>query len=82
MRLMFTWVLGRLQAASAVTLVPNSNLSESADRVGGQLRGDKEWPLQWRNQFWQSLNEGAGTRRSESHSEHRLPAPSSKLCQI
>ena len=28
---MFTWVY--------------PNLSEGADRVGGQLRGDKEWPF-------------------------------------
>ena len=32
-----------------------------ADRVGGQLRGDKEW----RNQFWQSLEEGAAKQCSE-----------------
>ena len=49
MRLMFTCVLGRL-AASTVLLVPEKypqsyqyrNLSEGADCVGGQLRGDKE----------------------------------------
>ena len=41
------------------------NLSEGADSVGGQLRGDKNRvPLQWRNQFWQSLEEGAGERCS------------------
>ena len=39
---MFTCVLGRW-AASTVILVPN--LSEGADRVGGQLRGDKECPF-------------------------------------
>ena len=33
------------------------NLSEGADRVGGQLRGDKECPL--RNSIRQSLEEGA-----------------------
>ena len=37
--LMFTCVLGRC-VASTVLLVPNP--SEGADRVGGQLRGDKE----------------------------------------
>ena len=40
MRLMFTCVFGRYR------LLPQSyqypNLSEGADRVGGQLRGDKE----------------------------------------
>ena len=41
------------------------NLSEGADCVGGQLRGDKRVPLQWRNQIWQSLQEGAGKRCSE-----------------
>ena len=42
---MFTWVLGCLEADSAVTLVPNSNLPESADRVGEQLREDKDCPF-------------------------------------
>ena len=36
---MFTWVLGCC-VASTVILV--TNLSEGADRVGGQLRGDKD----------------------------------------
>ena len=50
MRLMFTCVL------------PQSywypNLSEGSVTVGGQLRGDEDRvPLQWRNQFWQSLEE-------------------------
>ena len=35
--------------------------AEGADRVGGQLSGDKEW----RNQFWQSLEEGAAKQCSE-----------------
>ena len=36
------------------------NLSEGADRVGGQLRGDKDRvTLQWRNQIWQRLEEDA-----------------------
>ena len=34
-------------------------LWEGADRVGGQLRGDEVALIQWRNQFWQSLEEGA-----------------------
>ena len=55
------------------------HLSEGADRGAGQLRGDKEW----RNEIWQSLEEGAVKRCSEcaswAHSEHRFPAPSSKL---
>ena len=29
------------------------------------MRGDKRVPLQWRNQRWQSLKEGAGKRCSE-----------------
>ena len=49
---MFTCVLGRL-AASTVLSVPEKypqsyqyrNLSEGADCVGGQLRGDKECPF-------------------------------------
>ena len=41
MRLIFTWVLRRYVASTA--LVP-IKLSEGADRVGGQLRGDKECP--------------------------------------
>ena len=51
--------------AWALGLLPQSyqypNLSEGADRVGGQLRGDNEW----RNQIWQSLEEGAGKRGLE-----------------
>ena len=46
------------------------NLSEGADRVGGQLRGDKECPFEWRNQIWQSLEEGAGKRCSECAPAH------------
>ena len=41
------------------------SLSEGADRVGGQLHGDKRVPLQWCNHFRQSLEEGAGKRYSE-----------------
>ena len=51
------------------------NLSEGADRVGGQLRGDKEYPLQWRNQIWQSLEEGAGKRCSDSVGKGRENRP-------
>ena len=48
-------------------LLPQSywypNLLEGADNVGGQLRKNKDRvPLQWRNQFRQSLEEGAGKR--------------------
>ena len=38
---MFTCVLGRLVASTVLSV---RNLSESADRVGGHLRGDKECP--------------------------------------
>ena len=44
--------------------------------VHGQPRGDKDRqtavnrPLQWRNQFWQSLEEGAGKRCSECCLSH------------
>ena len=34
--------------------------SEGVDGIGGQLRGDNAVPLQWRNQIWHSLEEGAG----------------------
>ena len=37
--------------------------------VGGQLRGEKRVPLQWRNGFWQSLEEGAGKRCSDCVSD-------------
>ena len=37
------------------------NLSEGADSIGGQLCKDKV-PLQWCNQFWQSLKKGARKR--------------------
>ena len=60
MRLMFTWVLGRYVAFTV--LYPN--LLEAADRVGGQLRGDKECPLSGVTNSG-SLEEGAGKRYSE-----------------
>ena len=48
-------------------LLPQSyqypNLSEGADHVSGQLRGDEECPFSAVNQIWQSLEEGAGKRR-------------------
>ena len=52
---MFTCMLRRY-TASTVSLVPKS-FREGADRVGGQLRGDKEYPFNgvtdsgrvWRN---------------------------------
>ena len=60
---MFTWMLGRCRLLPVLS-VPK--LSEGADRVGGQLRGDRDRvPLLWRNQIWQSLEEGAGKRCSE-----------------
>ena len=45
------------------SLINPQNLSrEGADSVGGQPRGDRDHrvALQWRDQFWQSLEEGAG----------------------
>ena len=57
------WALGCFYSHISTRM----NLSEGADRVGGQLRGDKDRvPLQWRNQIWQSLEKGAGKRCSES----------------
>ena len=45
------------------SLISTPNLLEGADgSVGGQLRGDKEFPFHWRNQIWQSLEEGAVKR--------------------
>ena len=64
----------RLRACLGARLLLQSyyypNLSEGADRVGGQLREDKRVPPQWRNQIWQSLEEGAGKRCSECGSRH------------
>ena len=58
-----------LRGCLGARLLPQSyqypNLSEDANRVGGQLCGDKRVPLQWRNQIWQSFEEGAGKRWSE-----------------
>ena len=46
-----------LRGCLGARLLPQSyqypNLSEDANRVGGQLCGDKRVPLQWRNQIWQ-----------------------------
>ena len=41
---MFTWVLGRYVALTVI-IYYYPNLSEGADSVGGQLRGDKECPF-------------------------------------
>ena len=41
------------------------NLSEGADRVGGQLRGDKEGPFNGVTKSGKSLEEDAGKRCSE-----------------
>ena len=47
------------------------NLSEGADRVAGQLRGDKECSFSGVTKIWQSLEEGAGKRScSECGSTH------------
>ena len=59
-----------LRRCLGARLLPQSyqypNFSEGADRVDGQLRGDKDRvPLQWRNQIWQSLEGGARKRCSE-----------------
>ena len=55
-------------ALSCARLLPQSyqypNLSEGADRVGGQLRGDKECPFSGVTNYG-SLEEGAGKRCSE-----------------
>ena len=52
-------------------LLPQSykypDLSEGAESVGGHLHGDKKRPLQWRNQFWQSLEESAGDDGGSVH---------------
>ena len=57
-----------LRACLDAMLLPLSypNLSEGADSVGGQLRGDNECPFGGViNQFWQTLKEGAEKRCSE-----------------
>ena len=61
---MFTCVLQRY-VAFTVSLVPK--LSEGADSVGGQLRGNKDRvPIQWHDQFWQSSGrDGAGKQGLE-----------------
>ena len=59
--------------------------SQDANNVGGQLRADKECTFNGVTNRG-SLEEGAGKRcrkrGADAHSEHRFPAPSSKLCQI
>ena len=81
----------------------NPNLSEGADSVGGQLRGDKDQcpfsGVTKSGRVWRKVPE-SGARsvamdlsrhvdvsvhtgsQPTPHSEHRFPAPSSKLCQI
>ena len=54
---MRTCVLGHYVALTQSSWYPN--LSEGADHVSRQLCRDRV-PLQWCNQFWLSLEEGAG----------------------
>ena len=46
------------------------NLSEGANRIAGQLRGDKEWPFSGVTKSG-SLEEGAGKRCSECESVYK-----------
>jgi len=59
---MFTCVSGRYAASTVLLLHKPPGGADSAG--AGQLRGDRV-SLQWRNQYWQSLEEGAGKRCSE-----------------
>ena len=45
MHLMFMCVLGHLVASTVLNSYQYRNLLEGADRVGGQMRGDKECPF-------------------------------------
>jgi len=62
-----------------------SNLSEGVDRVGGELRGDKECPFSGvtkSDRVWRKVPEShARIRGSLEDFEPRIPAASSKLCQ-
>ena len=60
----FSGCASYLRACLGARLLPHPNFPEGADRVGVQLRGDKDYPL-----IWQSLEEGAGKRCSESESD-------------
>ena len=57
-----------MDKVTSARLLPQSyqypNLSDGADRVGGQLRGDKECPFSGVTKSG-SLEEGAGKRCSE-----------------
>ena len=55
----------RSVGSTVIDISTDPNPSEGADRVGGQLRGDKEWPFSGVTKLWQSLEEGAGKRCSE-----------------
>ena len=77
----FTCVHGH-QVASTVLLVPKP-FRRRRQRWWTAARGQTV-PLQWRNQFWQSFEEGAGKRCSECDSDSNSQAgrglhhPSSK----
>ena len=51
------------------SLLPQSyqypNILEGADRIGGQLRGDKECPFSCVNQIWQSSEEGVNVNEGK-----------------
>ena len=63
-----------------LTVADAPHLSEGADSIDGQLRGDKECPFSVVNpQFWHTLEESAGKRCLEPHSQHHFPAPSFQI---
>ena len=71
MRLMFTCVLGRFRLLSQS--YQYRNLSEGADRVGGQLRGDKECPFS-------GVTKSGRVWRKVSENDARSVAPC--VCEI
>ena len=61
--------VGAQTVVSLLQTAQYPNLSEGADRVGEQLRGDKECPFSGVTKSG-SLEQGAGKRCSESNSKH------------
>ena len=79
MRLVFSYldVLGRYVAS---TVLINPNLSEGADRVSGQLRGDKECPfsgLTKSGRVWRKVPENDARARPTptDRTPHTTPHP-------
>ena len=76
---LFKCMLWRNVASSLIS----TKTFRRADSVGGQMRGEREVPLQWRNQVWRSLDEGCRKARLRAYvSGHIICAETSSFSGV